>query len=148
MGGQKEMLRGKMEKNINKGLNTDSKTQVSHCTAPSKPPDLCHLRVLSTSSHRALWCDTTSACGSGAVCRLQPRSGYKARLLARAQSLYCSQFPGLSAKCNWQRLLLLSAALPSPLQTIPCVKHHTQCFTVCPQRADYLTSTYSVSEQS
>lgn len=141
MRGQKEMLRGKMEKNINKGLNTD-KTQVSHCTAPSKPPDLCHLRVPSTSSHRALWCDTTSAC------RLQPRSGCKAWLLARAQSLYCSQFPGLSAKCNWQRLLPLSAALPSPLQTMRCVKHHTQCFTVCPQRADCLTSTYSVSEQS
>lgn len=61
------MLRGKMEKKINKGLNTDSKTQVSHCTAPSKPPDLCHLRVPSTSSHRALWFDTTSASGSHAA---------------------------------------------------------------------------------
>lgn len=118
---------------------------------PSSPTDLCHLRVQATDFHGALWIDTTSASGSGTVgCNPNKDTWYMAWFLSRAQSLYCSQFPRLLAKYNWQELLLLSAGfpVPPPLWTMPCVKHHSQYFNVCPETSDLLTSTCSFLDQS
>lgn len=120
-------------------------------TVPSDPTDLRHPRVHSTDFHVTLWIDTTPASGSGTVgCSPNKDTWYIAWFLSRAQSLYCSQFPRLLAKYNWQKLLLLSAGFPfpSPLQTMPCVKHHSQYFNVCPERSDLLTSIYSLLDQS
>lgn len=80
---------------------------------------------------------------------LQSKQGHTAGLLSRAQSLYCSQFPRLLAKYNWQELLLLSAGFPfpSPLPTIPCVKHHSQYLGVRLERSNLFTSTYSFLDQ-
>lgn len=148
------MLRREMRKSTNawiQGRKARPRFLIGICWYSFiKPTDLSHLRVQATDFHGAPWTDTTSASGSGTVgCSPNKDTQYRAGLLSRAQSLYCSQFPRLLAKYNWQELLLLSAGFPfpSPLPTIPCVKHHSHYLSVRLERSNLFTSTYSFLDQ-